>query len=392
MQAFTNPELDFIHMTSLDFFVSFTILFGLNLAVMIPWTLIAPLEWNRVPASSTDIFDRPIESYGICSNGDSLPFVIAILIFNISALLVANWWAYQARNIETEYHESRYIAISMASVLQAWCMGIPILIVVWENPQAKFFVEAGIIFITALAVLLLIFIPKMLSIRADRLKVSEDSKRQAYNLFQARSRQATFAYVNNASNSALPMDKSHTDTLTHGVISENSTPSGDDVATATTSAAVAVIPKGECKDSEDLGDEINSEESPNAKESTGRRSIRSSLFSGVAEIRKSMKLKKCPPTIDESGEHDFGLKVIYNPRSNRSLKAYGADERSRIKKLNDIDDIQNEEIGDEQDVINIVDGDYMSIERENVVDEEDAAIGSSKSQSIPINENSEESP
>ena len=101
------------------------------------------MEWHRVPRDATDIFDRPVESYGNCSNADALPFAIALLILNISILIMANWWAYQSRNIETEYHESRYIGITMASILQAWCMGIPILIVVWENPQAKFFVESG---------------------------------------------------------------------------------------------------------------------------------------------------------------------------------------------------------------------------------------------------------
>jgi len=191
-QAYINPELDFIHVTSLDIFGTFALLYLLNFVVMIAWTFEAPLEWNRLFRDSTDMFDRPFESYGTCSNDGALPFVIVVLILNISILLVGNWWAYQSRNIETEYHESRYIGISMASMLQAWCMGIPILIVVWDNPQAKFFVEAGIIFVTALAVLLLIFVPKIMAIHGDRIKAAEESKRIAYTNFTARSRKNQF--------------------------------------------------------------------------------------------------------------------------------------------------------------------------------------------------------
>jgi len=191
-QAYTNPDLDFIHVTSCDIMGTLGALYSLNLTVLLVWTFLSPLEWNRVFRDSTDMFDRPFESYGICSNNDALPYVIVILVLNITILIAANWWAYQSRNIETEYHESRYVGISMASILQAWCMGIPILIVVWDNPQAKFFVEAGIVFVTALAVLLLVFVPKMLAIHADRVKAAEESKRIAYTNFTARSRRNQF--------------------------------------------------------------------------------------------------------------------------------------------------------------------------------------------------------
>lgn len=182
--------MDVVHVNPVAIFGMFALLYLINFIVMLSWQLVAPLQWIRVYLDSKDVFDRYVDSYGLCSNDNALPFVIVIVILNISTLLVANWWAYQARNIETEYGESRYIGISMASILQAWCMGIPILIVVWDNPQAKFFVEAGIIFVTALAVLLLIFIPKSFAIRADRIKAAEENKRLAYSSFTNRARKS----------------------------------------------------------------------------------------------------------------------------------------------------------------------------------------------------------
>jgi hypothetical protein len=179
-QAYSNPELDFIHVTTWDIIIGFVILLVLNLIVLITWTFVAPLEWERNFNEATDPFGRPVDSYGTCSNKDAVPFVVVLMVFNLGILILANWWAYKARNIETEYHESRYIAISMASVLQTWCMGIPILIMVWNNPQERFFVGSGLVFVTSLSVLGLIFVPKVIAISQDRALAAAEEKRQAY--------------------------------------------------------------------------------------------------------------------------------------------------------------------------------------------------------------------
>ena len=157
-----------------------------------------------------DKFGRSVDSFGTCTSDSSLPFVIVVLVLNLGILCLANWWAYQARNIETEYHESRYIAISMASVLQAWCMGIPILIVVWDNPQAKFFVSAGIVFVTSLAVLALIFLPKVFAIRDDRMRAAAEDKRLAFLTFAERKKQDSGYDSDN--NKETKIADSHADT------------------------------------------------------------------------------------------------------------------------------------------------------------------------------------
>lgn len=151
--------------------------------ILTTWTILDPREWIRTEKDATDVFNRHVESYGSCKGDDSLPYVIVLLVIDFLFLVVGNWWAYQSRNIETEYLESRYIGISMAAVLQAWCMGIPILIVVWDTPQAKFFVETGIIFVTSLAFLLLIYVPKIMASITDRKNALAEEKRKAYSNF-----------------------------------------------------------------------------------------------------------------------------------------------------------------------------------------------------------------
>jgi hypothetical protein len=183
-----NPELDFIHVSVIDIFGTFAVMVSINLIVLITWNLVSPLEWSRVQGDETDMFDRLFQSYGTCESPDSVAFIVVIIVINVIFLILGNWWNYKSRNIETEYGESRYIGISMAATLQAWGMGIPILVVVWDNPQARFFVESGIIFVTSLAFLATVYLPKMFALRDDRAK-TKDSRTLAYSNYQARSKQ-----------------------------------------------------------------------------------------------------------------------------------------------------------------------------------------------------------
>ena len=147
-----------------------------NFILLLLWSLIAPLEWTRVVTNTTDNFDRSIESYANCSASDpSLAFVIIILLVNVVFLVVGTFWAYKSRNIATEYNESRYIGMSIVAVLQSWTIGLPILIVVRNNPSASFYVQTGLIFVTALAVTAFTFVPKMIALRKE---ASSSKKRQ----------------------------------------------------------------------------------------------------------------------------------------------------------------------------------------------------------------------
>ena len=177
-----NPELDFIRVSSSDLIISCMMYMLPNIIVLSTWTAIAPLKWNRVPTGATDIFGRESASYAQCDSAQSLGFVIALCAVNFVAVLLGNWWAYRARNIETEYGESSYIGVSMAAVLQAWTMGIPILIVVWNSPPAKFYVSSGIIFVTSQAILGLVYLPKII-VSYQALKDARNTKKQAYTKF-----------------------------------------------------------------------------------------------------------------------------------------------------------------------------------------------------------------
>ena len=125
------------------------------------WTLVDPLRWVRTDP------DGYYQSYGYCSpQGNSWRiFLSLIVVVNALALFLANVQAWKARNISTEFSESSYVALTMASFLQALLIGLPLLALVQSDSKARYFVWSGIIFVVSSTVLLLMFGPKILAVK-----------------------------------------------------------------------------------------------------------------------------------------------------------------------------------------------------------------------------------
>ena len=151
-----------MRVTERDVMVPFFVLLTLNLLVLLCWTLVAPLQYKRSPHQGTDGWNRVISTYGACrAERGSWPFMAALGAVNLGVLVIANWQAYEARSIQSEFSESRFIAIVMASMLQACISGLPVLFLVRELPRAFYLVLVFMDLIICMAVLLLIFVPKM---------------------------------------------------------------------------------------------------------------------------------------------------------------------------------------------------------------------------------------
>jgi hypothetical protein len=89
-------------------------------------------------------------------------FIVSLAILNFIALVIVNVQAYKARNIHDELSESKYIGIATLSMLQIFIVGVPLLVIVYHDPNAYFFVMCGIIFIICTTILFLIFVPKII--------------------------------------------------------------------------------------------------------------------------------------------------------------------------------------------------------------------------------------
>lgn len=156
-----------VKVTTKDVLAPFVVLMTFNIIVLLCWTLIAPLEYERRPSPGTDNWNRVSRSYyGACYGADdvkggAIPYVVSLTVINFSVIVIANIQAYRARKIQMEYAESKYIALIMMSMLQGWLMGLPILALVRDDPRASYVVFTLIIFATCMATLLFLFIPKM---------------------------------------------------------------------------------------------------------------------------------------------------------------------------------------------------------------------------------------
>eukprot|EP00567_Pseudictyota_dubia_P003457 CAMPEP_0197438754 /NCGR_PEP_ID=MMETSP1175-20131217/5665_1 /TAXON_ID=1003142 /ORGANISM="Triceratium dubium, Strain CCMP147" /LENGTH=980 /DNA_ID=CAMNT_0042968549 /DNA_START=108 /DNA_END=3050 /DNA_ORIENTATION=- len=158
-----------------DVLKPFVFLFAANVAVLISWTIISPLTYRYVMTSSVDKFGRSNEFYGTCTVSRSAGwhdkvFPIVWGSINLGALLYANFQAYNGRYIITEYSESFYVGISMAILLQAVIIGTPVMLIMDNSPTAKFVVQCCLLFVTALALLLPIFVPKMVFLHRWRAR------------------------------------------------------------------------------------------------------------------------------------------------------------------------------------------------------------------------------
>jgi hypothetical protein len=141
-----------------DVLAPFAVLMSLNFVILLSWTLLDPLLYERTYGNETST------SYGHCASQGTQwkGFLAALGILNFSALVVVNIQAYKARNINDELSESKYIGLSTLSMSQIFVVGVPLLFIVHKEPSAYFFVWCGIIFIVCSTILLLIFMPKII--------------------------------------------------------------------------------------------------------------------------------------------------------------------------------------------------------------------------------------
>ena len=146
-----------------DVVLPFVFLLSMNVIILIVWTVLSPLRWKRAGAANYDVFGRSRESYGRCISEDQFIGRIcgtSILIVDLIAVIVANYQSYMARSVPIAFQESFYIFICNALILESLLLGVPVLLVVRNDPSASYFVEIMLVIVISMNLILTIFIPK----------------------------------------------------------------------------------------------------------------------------------------------------------------------------------------------------------------------------------------
>ena len=125
-----------------------------NVIVLTLWTVLDPLTYTRLVGDGTDLWNREIESYGACRSEQVIAYLIPLAIINFMVLGIACWQAFEARNIQSAFSEAKYIALSVASLFQAFLTGFPLLAIVKNEPRAFYLVLALMILVLSEGILL----------------------------------------------------------------------------------------------------------------------------------------------------------------------------------------------------------------------------------------------
>jgi hypothetical protein len=144
-----------------DVIFSTSVLFIANIILNIIWTAADPISWER-----TSIPAQPNVSYGKCSMGDGrvgramLGSIVSVCVIGF---FMTCWQAYRARNISSEFSESKYLGIALYGWFQLAVVSTPVLFLVDDsNVPAKYSLAVGIIFALCMSMLLVIFVPIMI--------------------------------------------------------------------------------------------------------------------------------------------------------------------------------------------------------------------------------------
>mmetsp|Transcript_40155 Transcript_40155/g.84349 ORF Transcript_40155/g.84349 Transcript_40155/m.84349 type:complete len:295 (+) Transcript_40155:873-1757(+) len=167
-----------ITVTLQDVMKPFIALLSLNIALLSIWTIVNPMVWKRIQTS-------PISSYGACSpqntSGFGLTPLILFGILNIVILIAANVQAFRAREISDEFSESKYIAIALASMLQAVIIGGPVAFMTYETPRVFTVIMSGFAFIVAMSLSFFMFVPKIILGRKNKKRRASSMTSESYN-------------------------------------------------------------------------------------------------------------------------------------------------------------------------------------------------------------------
>jgi 7 transmembrane sweet-taste receptor of 3 GCPR/5'-nucleotidase, C-terminal domain len=144
-----------------DVILPTSILFVMNIVFNLVWTVVDPLQWERVTVEG-----QPWNTYGRCYRGDGR--VGTAMLACISAVCAVGFimtclQAFRARDISSEFSESKYLGIAIFSWVQICVVGVPVLFLVdEENVVARYSLVVGFVFTICMSMLLVVFVPMML--------------------------------------------------------------------------------------------------------------------------------------------------------------------------------------------------------------------------------------
>lgn len=134
----------------------------LNGTVLLLWTGVDPLQWERLQMDDgIALDDGSIETYGACRGGTmSSVFASILYVLNIVLVLIATIQAFKCRFLVLEYNEMQWLPLSVFPFFEVWIIGGPILPLVREDATVTFVVLSMMIVVSTGVGAMAVFAPK----------------------------------------------------------------------------------------------------------------------------------------------------------------------------------------------------------------------------------------
>jgi hypothetical protein len=142
----------------------FLLILASSIVVLIAWTVIDPLRWERVVLA-----ERPLETYGRCTSSNLIPFVVPLFLLVAIITAMVLFIAWRARDIQAEFCEWNYCFYGVFIHLQMMAIGIPLYIVLnGISKSAVHLISIFLIFIFSTALVMTIIWPKALFVKQEQ--------------------------------------------------------------------------------------------------------------------------------------------------------------------------------------------------------------------------------
>lgn len=120
--------------------------------------------YTRYPVEY-DTFGNVVQSNGACmsiqtTSPTQYAFFGATIAISVFTLLVSAYQSYRARNLPSQFNESKYIAVSNLVLVESLIIGCPVLVIARDDPATFSLALNALVAVMSLAVLLPVFVPK----------------------------------------------------------------------------------------------------------------------------------------------------------------------------------------------------------------------------------------
>ena len=146
------------------------------LLILISWTAVDPYIWQR---TLVDVY--PLETYGQCTCDNFWAWFGPLVALIVCSSVMVIFYAHKSLDINEEFADSKSILFAMFTQLQAWVVGIPILIVVSQtSADGTYLAKVLLVWIFACSPFPILIMPKIY--QAYKLQRNPDQRKNRGNI------------------------------------------------------------------------------------------------------------------------------------------------------------------------------------------------------------------